>query len=124
MSRDNTKARESILEEDLAKNVSLSLHNSFCLNRETKVKFLPNQAKRLQEKREWMRAYKQLQAWEEIVMNSDVEEELSRQITVSNASGPSTSKTGGGGGELRRVLRRWFLSLEPEMKKGLEFELR
>ena len=27
MSRDNTKARESILEEDLAKNVSLSLHN-------------------------------------------------------------------------------------------------
>ena len=29
VSRDNTKARESILEEDLAKNVSLSLHNSF-----------------------------------------------------------------------------------------------
>ena len=44
--RDNTKARESILEEDLAKNVSLSLHNSFCLNRESKVKGLPNQAKR------------------------------------------------------------------------------
>ena len=38
MSRDNTKARESILEEDLAKNVSLSLHNSFCLNREARVK--------------------------------------------------------------------------------------
>ena len=32
VSRDNTKARESILEEDLAENVSLSLHNSFCLN--------------------------------------------------------------------------------------------
>ena len=31
VSRNNTKARESILEEDLAKNVSLSLHNSFCL---------------------------------------------------------------------------------------------
>ena len=46
-SRDNTKARESILEEDLAKNVSLNLHNSFCLNRESKVKGLPNQAKRL-----------------------------------------------------------------------------
>ena len=52
MSRDNTKARESILEEDLAKNVSLSLHNSFCLNREPRVKALPNQAKRLQEQRE------------------------------------------------------------------------
>ena len=29
VSRDDTKARESILEEDLAKNMSLSLHNSF-----------------------------------------------------------------------------------------------
>ena len=29
LSRDNTKARESIFEEDLAKNVSLSLHNFF-----------------------------------------------------------------------------------------------
>ena len=48
VSRDNTRTRESILEEDLAKNVSLSLHNSFCLNRESKVKSLPNQAKRLQ----------------------------------------------------------------------------
>ena len=45
VSRHNTKAKESILEEDLAKNVSLSLHNSFCLNRESKVKSLPNQAK-------------------------------------------------------------------------------
>ena len=45
VSRDNTKARELILEEDLAKNVSLSLHNSFCLNRESKVKDLPYQAR-------------------------------------------------------------------------------
>ena len=66
VSRDNTKARESILEEELAKNVSLSLHNSFCLNRESKVKGLLNQAKRLQEQREWMRSYEQLKAWEEI----------------------------------------------------------
>ena len=61
VSRDNTKARESILEEDdLAKNVSLSLHNSFCLNGESKVKSLPNQAKMLQEQREWMRSFEQL----------------------------------------------------------------
>ena len=38
VSRDNTKARESILEEDLAKNVSLSLHiGKHFLNRESKV---------------------------------------------------------------------------------------
>ena len=92
VSRDNAKAREAILEEDLAKNVSLSLHNSFCLNRESKVKGLPNRAKRLQEQREWMRSFEQLKAWEEIVISSDDEEALLRQITVSNSSGPSTSK--------------------------------
>ena len=63
MSRDNTKARKSKLEEDLAKNVSLSLHNSFWLKRESKVKGLPNQAKLLQEQKEWTRAYEQLKAW-------------------------------------------------------------
>ena len=93
MSRDNTKARELISEEDLANNVSLSLHNSFCLNRESKAKGLPNQAKKLQQQKEWMRAYKQLKAWKESVISSDDEEEPARQITVSSASGPSTSKT-------------------------------
>ena len=92
MSRDNTKARELILEEDLAKNVSFSLLNSFCLNRESKVKRLPNQTKRLQEQKGWMRSFEQLKAWEEIVISSDDEEAMLRQITVSNSSGPSTSK--------------------------------
>ena len=92
VSRDNTKARDSILGEDLVKNVSMSLHNSFCLNREPKVKSLPNQAKILQEQREWMRSYKQLKAWEEIVISSDDGEALLRQITVSSASGHSTSR--------------------------------
>ena len=80
MSRDNTKTRESILEEDLAKNVSLSLHNSFCLNKELKTEGLPNQAARLQEQSEWMRSYEQLRAWEEIVISCDNEEALLRQI--------------------------------------------
>ena len=56
---------EEDMEEDLAKYMGLSLHNSFCLTREFKVKGLPDQAKRLQEQREWMRAHKQLKAWEE-----------------------------------------------------------
>ena len=92
VSRDNTKARESILEEDLAKNASLSLHNSFCFNREPRVKCLPNQAKRLQEQREWMRSYEQLKAWEEIVISSDDEEALFKQFAGSDKSGHSTSK--------------------------------
>ena len=60
VSRDNTKARQSILEEYLAKNASLSLHHSFCLNRDAKVKKLQNRAKRLLEQREWMRASVQM----------------------------------------------------------------
>ena len=94
MSRDNTKARELILEEDLANNVSLSLHNSFCLNRELKMEGLPNQAMRLQEQKEWMQSFEQLRAWYEIVISSDDEEALLGQSTVSNSSGPSTSKAG------------------------------
>ena len=83
------------MEEDLATNVSLNLYNSFCLNRESKVNGLPNQLKRLKEQREWMRAYEQLKAWDEIVISSDDEEELAKQITMSSVSGPSTSKTRG-----------------------------
>ena len=92
MSRNNTKQRESLLEGDLARNVSLSLHKSFCSKRESRVKSLPPQAKRLQDQREWMRSYEQLNAWEEIVISSDDEGALLNQIAVSNASGPSTSK--------------------------------
>ena len=47
---------------------------------------------RLQEQREWMRAYEQLK---DIVISFDNKKELSRQITVSSASGPSTSKIEG-----------------------------
>ena len=92
MSRDNTKARESKLKKDLVMNVNLSLHNSFSLNRESKVKGLPNQARRLQDQSEWMRSYEQLKAWEETVISSDDEEELSRQILMSSVSGSSTSR--------------------------------
>ena len=53
---------------------------------------MPNQAKRLQEQREWMRSYEQLKAWEEIVISPDDKEGLLKQITVSNASGSGTSK--------------------------------
>ena len=56
------------------------------------MKGLPNQAKKLQEQREWMRSYEQLKAWEEIVISSDDEEELLRKITVSSVPGPSTSR--------------------------------
>ena len=51
-----------------------------------------NQAKRLQEQREWMRSYEQVKAWEEIVISSDDEAALLKQITVSNTSGFGTSK--------------------------------
>ena len=49
---------------------------------------------RLQEQKEWLRVYEELKVWEEIVISSEDEEKLSRQITVSSAYGPSVSKTG------------------------------
>ena len=122
VSRNNTKARESILKEDLAKNVSLRLHNSFCLNRESRVKSLPNQAKRLQEQREWMRSYQQLKAWEEIVISSDDEEALLKQITVSNTSGSGTSRAKNARLAGGSMVNSRILSLESE-GKGLEGEL-
>ena len=87
VSRVNSKARESILEEDLAKNV-----NSY---REPKLKKLPNYSKNWRAQKKRIRAYEQLKAWEEIVINSEDEKELTRQITLSSASEPSTSKTRG-----------------------------
>ena len=62
------------------------------------MKGLPNQAKRLQEQREWMRAYKQLKASDEIVISSDDKEELARQIMMS--------------------IRDWFLSRERGKENG------
>ena len=54
------------------------------------MKNLSNHAKKLQEQRKWMQAYKQLKTWEEIVISTDDEVELTRQIRVSSVSGPST----------------------------------
>ena len=59
---------------------------------ELKVKGLPNQAMRLQERNEWIRSFEQLKEWEEIVISSDDEEALLRQITLSDSSGYSTSE--------------------------------
>ena len=92
VSRDNSRAREAILEEDLARNVGMSLRNSFCLNRESKVKSLPDQSRRLQERGEWMRSYERLEAWEEVVIGSDDEEALLEQITVPRTPVSGTSK--------------------------------
>ena len=118
VSRDNTRARESILEDDLAKNVSLRIHNSFCLNRESKVKSLPNQAKRLQEQREWMRSYEQLKAWEEIVISSDDEEALLKQITVSKHLGRVPRGRRTRGEPLAQKENSRVLSLEREGARG------
>ena len=67
-----------------------------------------------------MRAYEQLKVWEKIVISSDDEEELTRQIMVSSASGPSTSKTRV---KSEQGVRSEILRLEWERKWGLECEL-
>ena len=86
------------------------------------VKSMPNQAKRLQEQSELMRSYEQLKAWEEIVISSDDEESLLRQITVSNTSGSGTSKAKNAGGASGSMGTSRVLSLARE-GKGLEGDL-
>ena len=78
VSRDNTKSKECLSEEYLAKNMRLSLLYCFCLNWESKVEKLPHNLKRLLEQREWMQANVQLKASEEIVISSGDLEDLSR----------------------------------------------
>ena len=69
-----------------------------------------------------MRSYEQVKAWDEILISSDDEEALLKQITVSNTSGSVTSKAtnarwaGGSMGSSR------VSNLERE-GKGLEGEL-
>ena len=57
VSRENTEARASILEEDLSKSVSLSFHTSVCRKRETRAKMLSNHALSLREQKDWMQSY-------------------------------------------------------------------
>ena len=81
---------------------------------------LPNHPRRLQEQKEWMQLFKQPKAWEEIVISSDDEEELTRRITKSSASGPSTSKTGG---RIKLDTLDLFFFLEEGKEMGLEHKL-
>ena len=55
------------------------------------------------------------------MISSDDEEELTRQITVSSASGPSTSKTEG---RVKLDNLDAFMSLEHGKKLGLDCELK
>ena len=109
------------MEEELTKNVSISLLNSFCVSRESNRGGgggggLSNQAKRPQELKEWTRAYEQLNAWEEIVISSDDEEELARQITMSSVF--RTQYLEDKGHKLKRMFRDWFLCCERGKEKG------
>ena len=104
------------MEEDVAKNVSLSLHNLFCLKRESEMKVLPDQAKRLQEQREWMRAYEQLRAWEENLISSDDKKNYRGKLRCQVHPDRVPLRRGR---ELRRVLRSWLVSIERERKRGL-----
>ena len=77
------------------------------------MKGLPNQAKRMQEQRYWMRAYEQLKAREEIVISSDDKEELADY----DVECVRTQRFKDKGHELKRVFRDCFLSRERGKEK-------
>ena len=56
--RNDGREREEMLKEDLERNVTFCLHNSFCRNRETNVDPLPCGEQRLDEQSCWRTASK------------------------------------------------------------------
>ena len=54
------REREEMLKEDLKRNVTLCLHNSFCRNRETNVDPLPCCKQRVEEQKCWRTAFQRV----------------------------------------------------------------
>ena len=75
----------------MAKNVRLNLHSSFS-RLEVKMKTLLKRALRLQDQKKSMHLSDQLKSWEAVVVNSEDEMLLSKQIKIQKKSRPRTSK--------------------------------
>ena len=95
VSKDITKARESILEEKNWRECELKITSLVLFEHRKQDEEAAKSTKKITRAKKWMRAYKKLKAWVEIVISSDNEEELAMQVTLSSASEPSTLNTVG-----------------------------
>ena len=69
----NGREREEMLKEDLERNVTLCLHNSFCRNRETNVDPLPCCKQRVEEQKYWRTASNSVRIAIDVLQDTETE---------------------------------------------------
>ena len=67
------REREEMLKEDLKRNVTLCLHNSFCRNRETNVDPLPSCKQRVEEQKYWRTASNSVRIATDVLQDTETE---------------------------------------------------
>ena len=67
------REKEEMMKEDLERNVTLCLHNSFCRNRETNVDPLPCCKQRLEEQRCWRTASNSVRIATDVLQDTETE---------------------------------------------------
>ena len=72
-SESDRRESEEMLKEDLQRNLTLCLHDSFCWNRETNVDPLPCCKKRIEEQRCWRTASNSVRMATEVMQDTETE---------------------------------------------------
>ena len=67
----NGREKEEILKEDLERNVTLCLHNSFCRNRESNVDPLPCSKQRVEEQKCWRTAFNSVRIATDLLQDTE-----------------------------------------------------
>ena len=67
------KEKEETLKEDLERNVTLGLHNSFCSNRESNVNPLPCCKQRIEEQKCWRTASNSVRIANDVLQDTETE---------------------------------------------------
>ena len=69
----NVRQKEEMLKEDLERNVTLCLHNSFCRNRESNVEPLPCCKQRVEEQKCWRTASNIVRLATDVLQDTETE---------------------------------------------------
>ena len=80
MSERDGREEEEMLKEDLQRNVTLCLHNSFCRNRETNVDPLPCCKQRVEEQKCWRTAFNSVRIATDVLQ--DIETESAESMSL------------------------------------------
>ena len=69
----NGREKEELLKEDLERNMTLCLHNSFCRNRESNVEPLPCCKQRVEEQKCWKTASNSFRIATDVLQDTETE---------------------------------------------------